>query len=303
LRKFSVGLALGGGGARGAAHIGVLQVLDRAGISIDKIAGTSAGSVIGAMYAATKNPEWIEKRFREFLESSVFEQLGTKTLRSDRDPDSVFGQLAKFIQDQFVIVMAMNRISVVKRERLEAVIKFLLPVNTFEELQIPMDVFVTDIQTGQSVCHSRGDLIEAIVQSSSVPGYVPPTMKNGQVFMDGGISTPIPVMKLKQETDFVIAVDISRGQPSPMKKINMLEIMTRSERITSFHLTNYLVKQADFVIRPDVLGLHWSQFDAFDTLLNNGIKAAEERVPDLAHELRRRKSWFYRLKQWLGIRE
>jgi len=296
-------LALGGGGARGAAHIGVLQVLNRSRIPIDKIAGTSAGSVIGAMYAATKNPEWIEKRFREFLKSSVFEQLGTKTLRSDRDPDSVFGQLAKFIQDQFVIVMAMNRISVVKRERLEGVIRFLLPVNTFEELQIPMDVFVTDIQTGQSVCHNQGDLIEAIVQSSSVPGYVPPTLKNGQVFMDGGISTPIPVMKLKQETDFVIAVDISRGQPPPLKKINMLEIMTRSERITSFHLTNFLVKQADFVIRPDVLGLHWSQFDAFDILLNNGIKAAEERVPDLVDELRKRQSWFYRLKQWLGIRK
>jgi NTE family protein len=299
MESFKIGLALGGGGARGTAHIGVLRVLQRAEIPVNVIAGSSAGAVIGAMYAATRDPIWIEQRFRDFLASRAFEQLGTRSLLDDRDPDSVFGQIAKFVQNQLVIVMALNRVSVVKRERLKRAIEFLLPVRSFDELKIPLYVYVTDLNTGRPIRYHSGDLVEAVVQSSSIPGYVSPAIQNGRLLMDGGVSTPIPVPGLKAETDFVIAVDISRGEPSALRRLNMLEIMTRSERITSLHLTAAMVRQADFVIRPDVMGLHWSQFEMFDQLLANGIAAAEQVLDSLKQELRRRQSWRYRWKQWL----
>ncbi len=296
---FSIGLALGGGGARGAAHIGVIKVLHDSQINIDKIGGTSAGSIIGAMYAATKDPQWVHNRYREFLSSEEYQQIGTKSLQLDRDPDSVFDQIAKFVQDRLVIAVALNRDSIIKRKRLEKAIEYLLPVDSFEKLKIPLHVFSTDLQTGGSICHRSGDLIEAVVQSSSIPGFVQPTKKNGHLFVDGAVTVPIPVIEMKKETDFVIAVNISRGKPEPLQKINIVEIISRTGRVASLCLTDLMVEKADFVFQPDVLGLHWSQFDKFDELLENGLLEGKQNIGRLIDRLKHHKSWRFRLKQKL----
>ena len=95
MTKPFLGLALGGGGARGAAHIGVLQELHKEGIQIDLIAGTSAGSIIGAMYAASGDPFWVEDHFRKFMKSDAFDGLRSRKMLDDRNPDSVLDQIAK----------------------------------------------------------------------------------------------------------------------------------------------------------------------------------------------------------------
>jgi NTE family protein len=299
MSDFSIGLALGGGGARGAAHIGVIKVLHDSQIKIDKIGGTSAGSIIGAMYAATKDPQWVHNRYREFLNSEEYQQIGTKSLQLDRDPDSVFDQIAKFVQDRLIIAVALNRDSIIKRKRLEKAIEYLLPVDSFEKLEIPLHVFSTDLQTGESICHKSGNLIEAVVQSSSIPGFVQPTKKNGQLFVDGTVTVPIPVIEMKKETDFVIAVNISRGKPEPLQKINIVEIISRTGRVASLRLTDMMVEKADFVFQPDVLGLHWSQFDKFDELLENGLLEGKQNISRLIDRLKHHKSWRFRLKQKL----
>ncbi len=292
----SVGLSLGGGGIRGAAHIGVLKVLHNAQIPIDRIAGSSAGAIIGAMYAATRDPDWIEKHFRSFLESEEFKQLGTDAIRKDRDPDSFFDQIARKVQDQLVIIMAMRRTSAIKRERLERVIRYLLPVETFEELVIPLDVATTDLASGDTVCYHSGNLIEAVVQSSSIPGFVPPTQMNGKILVDGGVSAPNPVLELKQKTEVVLAVDIARRNIAMEPPTNILDIISRTEAVTSRHLNDIMVQFADVIIRPDVMGLHWSEFDQFETLFQNGIQAAESALPDIHRVLKR--SFWSRLKFW-----
>ena len=107
-----LGLALGGGGARGAAHIGVLQELNKAEIQIDLIAGTSAGSIIGAMYAASNDPFWVESRFKKFMKSDSFEGLRSGRILDDRNPDSVLDQIAKKVKDHYVVMMGLNRESI-----------------------------------------------------------------------------------------------------------------------------------------------------------------------------------------------
>ena len=114
--SLTIGLALGGGGARGAAHVGVLQVLHENGIRFDHIAGTSAGSVIGAMYAARQDPQWIEQRFEEFISSDDFQALGTKRIRKGLNSDSVMGQMAKFVRNRIVLIMSQQKSFLVKRE-------------------------------------------------------------------------------------------------------------------------------------------------------------------------------------------
>jgi len=296
LSKLKIGLALGGGGARGAAHIGVLQVLHNNGVVPDVIGGTSAGALIGAMYAATQDPEWVDKRFREFLSSEAYEEMGVSRLQSDQNPESVIGQVTKFVQNRLVFAMALTRTSIIKKDRLAKAFDYLIPVKTFEELKIPLNVYATDLHSGETICYNSGDLIDAVTQSGSIPGFVEPTVDDEKLIVDAGVSAPLPVCEMKNKADYIIGVDISRGAPKePMKKVNIIEIITRSERITSQYYTNLLSKRADFLIRPDVLGLHWSAFNKYDVLVENGIQAAEDKISDLKSAIKYRKSLRYRL--------
>jgi NTE family protein len=293
--KLKIGLALGGGGARGAAHIGVLKVLQQNKIKPDIIAGTSAGAIIGAMYAATEDPEWIDKRFRELLDSEEYKSMGIDRLESNQ-PESVIGQITKFVQDRVVIAMALTRASIIKKERLTNALKFLIPAVDFKELKIPLRVFATDLQSGATICYESGDLIDAVVQSGSIPGFVEPTSDGEKLIVDAGVSVPLPIKQIKDNSDFAIGIDISRGAPrDSMRKINIIEIITRAERITSQYYTDMLAESADFLFRPDVMGLNWSAFDRYDELLQNGIREAERKITILKKKIKYRNSLRYRL--------
>ncbi len=296
MSKLKIGLALGGGGVRGAAHIGVLKVLHNNGIIPDLIGGTSVGALIGAMYAATQDPDWIDKRFREFLSSAVYKEMGVDRLQSDQNPESVIGQVTKFVHDRLVFAMVLTRTSIIKKDRLTKAFNYLIPVKTFEELKMPLNVYATDLQAGETICYSSGNLIDAVTQSGSIPGFVEPTKQNDKLIVDAGVSAPLPVRELKEQVGFIIGVDISRGAPAkPMKKVNIIEILTRAERITSQHYTDMISIESDFLIRPDVLGLHWSEFNKYDILVKNGINAAKENIVELKDTIKYRKSLRYRL--------
>jgi|TARA_B100000809_G_scaffold93715_1_gene92334 NTE family protein len=299
MTKPFLGLALGGGGARGVAHIGVLQELHQEGIQIDMIAGTSAGSIIGAMYAASGDPFWVEDHFREFMVSDAFKGLRSRKMLDDRNPDSVLDQIAKKVKDHYVVMMGLNRESIVKKDPLHRAISFLVPIKRFDQLKIPMKVLATDLQSCKDIIIETGDLVEALVQSSSIPGFIEPSGNGTEMIVDGGVSMPIPVPVLQGNCEFILAVDISRYQLRSLNNPNMIEIMKRADMITSLRLKLELSKKADFVIKPDTMGLHWSDFDEFDTLVKNGRKAAKENIDELKRKLAQKNSLFYKLKQWL----
>jgi NTE family protein len=192
--------------------------------------------------------------------------------------------------------MALTRSSIVKKARLKNAFGFLIPVETFEELQIPFSAYATDLQSGETICHNTGNLVDAVVQSGSIPGFVEPTENGERLIVDAGVSAPLPIKYINEMSDLSIGVDISRGAPKEaMKKINIIEIITRAERITSQHYTDILASTADFLFKPDVMGLHWSSFDKFDVLLQNGIEEAEANIDDLKQLIKYRKSLRYRL--------
>ena len=295
-----LGIALGGGGARGAAHIGVLQEMHKADIQIHLIAGTSAGSIIGAMYSASGDPFWVEEHFKAFMESESFTGLRSRKMLDDRNPDSVIDQIAKKVKDHYVVMMGLNRESIVKKEVLRRAIEYLVPVETFDDLSIPMKVLATDIQSCQDIIHDSGNLIEALVQSSSIPGFVQPSGIQNEMIVDGGVSMPLSVPVLDGECEFKVAVDISRYQLGEMKNTNMIDIMKRSDMVTSLRLKSELAQKADFLIRPNTMGLHWSDFDQFDLLVENGRQAAIQKIDELKSEMDKKRSVFSKLKHWFS---
>ena len=281
MSKPYLGLALGGGGARGAAHIGVIQALHRAGVRPDVIAGTSAGSTVGAMYAATLDPAWIEKRFREFIEHESFRTFNSGELLDGRNQETFLSKVTSKVKQHYMVILGLNRSYVAKREILENAVDYLLPVDTFEELKIPLKILVTDIHSGEDIVYESGELKEAIVQSSSIPGFFEPTHKDGRLLVDGGVTAPLPVSVLKKLTELVMAIDITNHSLKPLDDPNMIEIVRRSDIITSLKLKERIAQDADILIRPDVLGLHWSEFGKYDDLLKSGREAAAKTLKSI----------------------
>lgn len=298
-----IGLALAGGGARGVAHIGVLQVLKENKIPVHAVAGTSAGAVAGAMYAATLDPEWMEIRFREFLKSDTFKALRSERLRrspSSGEPQSFFSQIGRMVKDKLVITIALGRQGIIRRDTMVEVMRFLLPVRDFSELKVPLKVMVTDLNSGNELVVTQGDLVEAVVQSVSIPGYMWPWEKNGQVLMDGAVSCPVPINALLNSgLDFTIAVDIARREMKSLESMNVVNVIGRAEQITLNRLSDELVRKADFVIQPAVSDAHWTEFNRLDEFLENGREATREALPLLGKQFDLRRRWSYRLRHWV----
>ncbi|MEE9165981.1 MAG: patatin-like phospholipase family protein [Candidatus Neomarinimicrobiota bacterium] len=296
-RRLRIGLALAGGGARGAAHIGVLQVFHDHGISIDAVAGSSAGAVIGAMYAATLDPVWVENRYREYLNSACFRDLGLHHLKNGSNRgDSFLEQVSRFVKDRLVITLALNRKGIIERAKLEKSIEFLLPVKDFSDLKIPLSVVVTDLNAGSELAISSGDLIDAVVHSSSIPGFISPSQKDGQILVDGGVAAPIPINHLpKWAVDFTIAVDIALREVDSLGDFNLIELMTRTKLVTGVKLADELARRANFVIEPEVAGAHWSEFQRTEELLESGRRAAVSALPSLREQINLRNRWTFKL--------
>ncbi|MFQ6611053.1 MAG: patatin-like phospholipase family protein, partial [Fidelibacterota bacterium] len=188
------GIALGAGGARGLVHIGVLKALQDHGIKIDFISGSSVGSVIGAMYAATLDASWVETRFNEFIHSDLYKSLGLNRLKPPNgNGESFFQSITRPVKEIISFKIVNDRLGLLKTQRLEKVVQYLLPVENFQELKIPFKCIAVDLHSGRDVIFEEGDLIKALTASSAIPGYMQPVPFNEMLLVDGGISRPYPV--------------------------------------------------------------------------------------------------------------
>ena len=284
-KNLKIGLALGGGGARGACHIGVLKSLERRGIIPDVISGTSAGSMIGAMYASHANADVIEEKYTAHVNGEDFKDLGFRYIPNNEKDDSVFSQVFKQMKNQYILMVSSTRKSLVKNERLAKAANNLFANSQFSDLKIPLIVTATDLISGKPMLYKSGNVVDAVVKSSSIPGFVEPTYIDNRMLLDGGIVFPTPVPPLIGECDFIIAVNISRAFDTNEEPDNIFEITNRARDISTLHLNSYLLKQSDFVISPEHKNLHWSAFDKTEEFIKNGYNAAESEIEKLLVQL------------------
>jgi len=300
-KKNNIGLVLGGGGARGLGHIGVLKALKKHSIPIHMVAGTSIGAVIGAMYAATLDPHWIENKFKEFIDSEAYKRIGLHRLVPTSQPNSsIFQTAATYMKNQIIINLANDRLGILKQERLSEIIEFLLPVKTFEELKIPFSCLAVDLNSGEDVVFNSGNLIEAIVASSAIPGYIPPIEKDGMLLTDGAVSCPVPVKTVrKMGADFRISVDVGLNHFEPLENPNLLQVLGRAEQITSTRLGEVKSEKADITIRPDTMNVFWAEFDKIDQLIKLGAEETEKQFWQIKDNLKKKKSIHHKVIQFL----
>ncbi|MDZ7266807.1 MAG: patatin-like phospholipase family protein [candidate division KSB1 bacterium] len=292
-----VGLALGGGGARGLAHIGVLKVFEANRIPIDVIAGTSIGALVGAAYALEPRAQAVEQRAMAFLTSNEFEQSGLELFKKKKEAENFFAQVATYVKERIVINLAHSRPSLVGGWRIVKAVNFILADKTFEELHLPLACVATDLGTGEEIVFREGPIRHAVAASMSIPGFLPPVNFRGYQMVDGAVVAPVPVLACHElGAEIVIAVDVGQTLDGLPEFENVVDIIFRANTITSRRLNHMLLQLADVTIRPNVGGVHWAEFRRASELVAEGERAAAAMLPVLQRLLRQRsRGW----KRWL----
>jgi len=292
-----IGIALGGGGARGLAHAGILKVLEEEDIPIYCISGASVGAVVGAMYAQNPDIDTLIERFKATLDESFFNQLGLKHLRTKYAQEGSFlHQASRSIKRRIVINLAQNRMALLKELRLSNVLARLIDKGNIEDTKIPLAIVSTSLHTGEDIVFRSGEIIDAIAASSAIPGFLPPILTDDDLLTDGGAGCPVPVPPLHEMgANTTIAVEICMREYAPLESPSAIEIISRAEMITSRNLARMMADTADVSIHPDTKDVHWSEFSRFDELIEAGMESAREKMPEIKKAIRSKRPWYKRL--------
>jgi len=253
-RKRKITLVLGGGSARGVAHIGVLSVLEREKIPVDSIVGTSMGALVGAAYSIGVSIREMKERAYMFSSNKLL------------DP-------------------TIPRMGLLAGEKLEASIINLIGGKGFGDCKIPLAIVATDIQTGEEIIYTSGDLVKVIRASCSWPGIFNPVKVDGKLLVDGGIKNSVPTKIAKaQNADYILAVDVGFCVKKEGVK-NIFQIILQSFQITGEELNKYQSLEADLVIKVDLGDLDQMAFERSREAIEKGEKAAELLISRLKKDI------------------
>jgi NTE family protein len=247
-----IGLALGGGAARGFAHIGVIQVLEEAGIKPTLVAGTSAGSLVAAIYASGKTGSQLQRVAETMEEATIADWtlplFGRGMLRGEA--------LARYVNAQ-------------------------VNAKLIENMPLPLGIVATDLNTGESMLFQRGDTGTAVRASSAVPAVFQPVGISGREYVDGGLVSPVPVRAARSMgAELVIAVDIS-SPPEGNLAGGTLEILMQTFSIMGKSINSLELRDADVVVRPLLRGVSSADFTARKRAIEAGRQAMLLALPQL----------------------
>ena len=258
-RNIKVALVLGGGAARGFAHIGVIKALEAQGIFPDMVVGTSAGSLVGALYAAGNNGFALQKLAMEMDEAAI---------------------------SDWSVPLFSQSSGVLKGEAVQLYVNRAVHNQPIEKLKIPFGAVATDLHTGQAILFRRGNTGAAVRASSAVPGVFQPVKIGSATYVDGGLVSPVPVsFARKMGADFVIAVNIS-VQPEAQPASGTLEILLQTFAIMGQSLNYFELRDADIVIRPELATMKGNDFQQRNVAIMAGERAAIGQMTEIKQRLK-----------------
>lgn len=270
LRTAGVILALGSGGIRGVAHLGVLAELEAEGVEVRGIAGTSSGALMGAMWLTLGSEAAIE-RVRDFGRSG----LARSMIDFGGDSGHGLADVARRVRIAAAMARAVVTRNIMSQQELLDRVSFLVPDQRVEALRAPMVIVATDNATGDEVRLEAGSLRHALAASSAMPGLVPPFAVAGRRLQDGGAVAEIPVAAARSIGSPVVAVEVSEGLPPARPDRDRLpRAMFRAAAMGWGALRLRLLAEADAVIAPAVNHLHWADYHAIDEAVEAGRAAA-----------------------------
>jgi NTE family protein len=258
-KPLKIGLALGGGAARGFAHVGVIAVLEEAGLKPQLVVGTSAGSLVAALYASGKTSAQLQQTALNMEEVALTDWMlplvGRGMFRGEA--------LGRYVND-------------------------LVAGRLIENMAIPLGIVATDLNSGEALLFQRGDTGTAVRASSAVPAVFLPVKINGREYVDGGLVSPVPVrFARRMGADVVVAVDIS-SPPENNPSDGTLQILLQTFAIMGKSINQYELKDADVVVRPSLVGLKGADFSSRQRAIDAGRAAMLAALPALRAKLQAR---------------
>jgi NTE family protein len=245
-----IGLALGGGAARGFAHIGVIQVLEESGIRPDLVVGTSAGSLVAALYAAGHNGQ-------------------------------ALGRMADGMDEASITDWSFPLRGMIRGDALARYVRRHTAGKTIEQMKLPLGIVATDLADGAPILFQRGDAGQAVRASSAVPAVFQPVRIGGHEYVDGGLVAPVPVRYTRQMgADFVVAVDIS-SPPDGNATGDAMRMLLQTFAIMGRSINNFELRDADVVLRPRLNGISSADFGARKRSIAAGREIALAMLPEL----------------------
>ncbi|UTY60953.1 patatin-like phospholipase family protein [Massilia sp. erpn] len=258
-RKIKIGLALGGGAARGFAHIGVIKALESQGIVPDLVVGTSAGSVVGALYAAGNSASKLQRMAYDMNEAEISDWAMP-----------LFGKSS----------------GVLKGEALQSYVNKAVQHRPIEKLKIPFGAVAADLKNGQPILFQRGNTGMAVRASSAVPGVFQPVTIGSHTYVDGGLVAPVPVRFAREMgADFIIAVNIST-QTDAQAAISSLEVLMQTFSIMGQRINQFELKEADVVIQPPLGRMASNDFNNRAQAIQAGERATMAAMAQLKQKLK-----------------
>ena len=260
LKKVRIGLALGGGAARGFAHIGVIKALEAQGIHADIVVGTSAGSVVGALYA------------------SGYTGFALQKIAMDMDEATI---------SDWAMPLFSSSPGLLKGEALQNYVNKAVGNRPMEKLPKRFGAVVTDLKTGEAVMFDKGNTGMAVRASSAVPSVFQPVKIGNKTYVDGGLVAPVPVKftKDKMGADYVIAVNIST-QADTQATVSSLDVLMQTFSIMGQRLNHFELKEADVVITPALGKMGSADFAGRNLAILAGEQAAAAVMPQLKAKLK-----------------
>jgi len=254
LQKPKIALVLGGGAARGFAHIGVIRTLEQEKIPIDMIVGTSVGSLIGAIYASDMNSFELEWTAFALEKDSIFD---------------------------YGIMNAFTGMGLANGDKLEEFVRTKIATSNIEDLKLPFVAVATDLNRGTRVVLDRGSVAKAVHASSAVPGVFNPVEHQGRLLVDGGVMDNIPIAVAREKgADIVIAVDISENLAN-FNITNLVDVMLQAVNIMFNENVRYKKKEADVLITPHVGSVAMLDFTQKKRCMQAGIEATQKAMPEI----------------------
>jgi NTE family protein len=253
-----VALVLGGGAARGFAHVGVIRALEQEKIPIDMIVGTSVGSLIGAIYANDTNSFELEWTAFSLEKDDLFD---------------------------YAFFSAIAGMGLVKGDKLEDFVKNKIPTVNIENLKLPFAAVATDLNRGTRVVLDHGSVAKAVHSSSAIPGVFNPVDYQGKLLVDGGIMDNIPISVARDKgADIVIAVDISEHVAN-FNITNLVDVVLQSANIMFNESVKYRKKEADVLITPAVGNVGMLDFTQKKRCMQAGIEATQKAMPEIKKKI------------------
>lgn len=285
-------LALGGGAAHGFAHIGVLKVLEREGIQVDLITGTSMGALVGAMYAVEPKAEAVEARVVEFFTGPEFRKLRFDVLRGRRaeGTQTFMATFSAYLRKSLFYGLSLTKQSFIARDAYLKNFDELLPDIDTSKTRIPFGAVAGDLVTGRRRLLTHGPLRTIIAGSCAIPGLFPPVPWNDSLLIDGGWVTALPVNEARQlGAEVVIGVEIDALLLETREFRSSLDILIRANDMSRNHIA--ASQTADALITIVTEGIHWSDWGHVEHMIRTGEIAAKNAVDDLRRTLKRKALW------------